>query len=671
MTPTVGSPSPLGPSIRPGGLNFAVYSSVAESVEVCVFTPDGEVRHRLPGHTGAVHHGFLPGLGSGARYGYRVTGRWDPSAGDFCDPEKLLTDPYAIGVELPGAWAPPSFTGAPGDSAATGIRSVALAAPPSASIRPRVPWADTVIYEANVKGLTAAHPAIPSRQRGTFAGVASDAVLHHLAGLGVTTIELLPTAAFVSEPLLVTRGLTQFWGYNPASFFAPHPAYATDGTAETAVAEFAAMVDRLHTWGLELIIDVVLNHTAEGPIDGPHLSWRGLDNRAYYRREDDGTYVNWTGTGNTFDLSSPPALEQAIAALHHWANLGVDGFRFDLATTLGRSSDSGFSTEASLIGRIDADPVLRGLKLIAEPWDLGDDGYQLSHFPDGWREWNDRFRDTARRFWRSEWEANGELMRRLSGSQDLFPSGSRAFHSSINYVTAHDGYTLRDLVSFEQRHNLANAEDNRDGHTNNLSWNSGVEGPSNDPAIRDLRDRRARSLLATLLLADGVPMVLAGDELGRTQGGNNNAYCQDNAVSWIDWPSADPRLVEFTADVIRLRSNRAIRWGWHTAAFFDASGQSLDPSVPGGHFLGILLGPERERTALLLLNGGHLPTRGRLPSHEAHREWVRALDTKNPSTTPATARDGDTVMVDGFSVQVYLRAPGTTGGPATAPPESS
>ncbi len=662
----VGSPAPLGPSVVATGLNFAVFSSVAEAIDVCVFGPDGETRHRLPGQTGSIHHGLVRGLAPGTRYGYRVVGPWDPKGGHFCDHSKVVLDPFALGVELPGRWSAASLTGSPGDSARSGLRSVALTAPTPGSVRPRVPWADTVIYEAHVKGLTIQHPTMSNELRGTFGAVASDPMLQHLIQLGVTTVELLPVAAFGSEPFLAPEGLRQYWGYNPVSFFAPHAAYGSDGSPEAALIEFVGMVDRLHDRGLEVIVDVVLNHTAEGPVSGPHVSWRGLDNAAYYRRAGGGGYLNMTGTGNTFDLSNDAALDQAMAALRHWASLGVDGFRFDLAPVLGRTADGWWSSTAPFFRAIGSDPVLLDLKCIAEPWDLGPEGYRLGDFPDGWREWNDQFRDGARRFWRSEWEALGGFVQRMSGSRDIFPESERPFHSTINYITSHDGFTMRDLVSYEERHNEMNGGANHDGHRDNLSWNTGHEGHTDDPAIRDLRQRRARSMLATVLLADGVPMLLAGDELGRTQHGNNNAYCQDNEISWVDWPAQDLPLTEFTAAVTRLRTKREIRWGWHAPVFFDARGEPIPSASAGGNFLGILLGPPRRRTALFLLNGGHIPTRVRLPVPDAHGMWVRVLDTADPAAPQLSVRGGETAMSAGFSFQVFFRndaSPGVPPGP--------
>ncbi len=660
-----GSPSPLGPSVGPGGLNVAVFSSVAEQVEVCVSTAAGEVRHVLAGRTGDVWHGLLPGMGAGTRYGLRVHGPWDPATGLFCDPDKLLLDPYAPGAEIPRRWPPEALTGSQGDSTGTGLRSVALPIPTPTSQRPGIAWSDTVIYETHVKGLTMEHPGVAAPLRGTFGGVSSPLILDRIQALGVTTLELLPVAAFASEPVLAREGLNQYWGYNPASFFAPHAPYASDGSPEAALIEFVGMVDALHDRGMEVILDIVLNHTAEGPVNGPSICWRGIDNRAYYRHTPEGHYADLTGTGNTFDLSSLPALEVTIAALRHWAALGVDGFRFDLATVLGRTREGAFSGGSGFFERIQADTDLNGLKLIAEPWDVGSDGYRLGHFPEGWREWNDRFRDDTRRFWRSEWDALGGFVRRLAGSRDVFPTARRPPQSSVNYVTAHDGFTLRDLVSYEQKHNDANGEANNDGHHDNLAWNTGHEGPTDDHGVRRLRERRTRSFLASLLLADGVPMLLAGDERGRTQFGNNNAYCQDNEISWMDWARGDDLLEAFVADTVRLRNDRAVKWGWHSPEAFGPSGDR-DPTSGGGHCVGILLGSPHLRTSLLLVNGGHLATRIRLPLPEAGGAWERRLDTTDPVMTPLSLRGGEAITVEGFSLQVFLR-PSTPGRPSTSP----
>lgn len=649
MRTDAGHPAPLGATVRDGGVEFAISSSVAERVELCLF--DGTTEERVPLEaSGAVHHGFVAGAGAGTRYGFRVHGPWDPATRAFCDPTKLLMDPWAVGIDPPSGWPTGSRTGEVGDSAGNGLRSVVLDVPIPRSARPFVPNDERVIYEAHVKGLTRRHPGVPPTLRGTFLGLASEPVLEHLTTLGVTTIELMPVAAFGTEPFVLQRGLTQYWGYNSISFFAPHAPYSSDGRPETAILEFVEMVDRLHARGFELILDVVVNHTVEGEENGPHCSLRGFDDAAYYRIGADGGYDNIAGTGNALDLSKPAALDLALGALRHWASLGVDGFRFDLASVLGRGTDGAFDADGPFLSAIGDDPALRSLHLIAEPWDLGPGGYRLGGYPRPWSEWNDRFRDDARRFWRSEWHALDSFARRVGGSTDVF--GDRAPEASINLVTSHDGYTLRDLVSYERRHNLANGEENRDGHHENLSWNTGHEGDTGDPSIRRLRDRRMRSLLATLLLSRGTPMLLAGDELRRTQWGNNNAYAQDNELSWIDWSQRSIALTSFVRFLVDLRHRMPLE---DEPIWFGADGRPSDLRG-GGHLFATLHGAA-ESSILVVWNGGHEDLLAHTPAPGGVERWHRLLDTTNEVSRPMQMKPGGVLRSRGFSVQVLGAQP--------------
>ena len=520
---------------------------MADAVELCLFDADGKqtATHDLPASSKGIWHGYLPGCKPGQRYGYRVKGPWRPEDGLRCNHNKLLIDPYcreiagdflwhdAVFDYIPGADIP---TMSPLDSAPFVPKSVVRSARESSSRkRPRIAWEDTVVYETNLHGFTMRHPAVPEAERGTFAGMRNREVLSYLRALGITSVELLPVQAYVDEHHLAKRGLRNYWGYNTLAFFAPMPRFAMNDPC----AEFREMVDAIHDAGLEVILDIAFNHTAESDQFGPTLSFRGLDNEAYYRLEpkDPGTYINDTGTGNTLNTDHPRAQALVLDSLRHWVGeMGVDGFRFDLASILGRHAD-GFSSEHPLLHTISEDSQLRHVKLIAEPWDPGPGGYQLGQFPDRWAEWNDKFRDTARRFWRGDPGMNGEFARRLHGSADVF--GDRGPFASVNFITAHDGFTLADVVSYEQRHNEANGENNRDGHAHNFSCNHGVEGPTDDDAIRLARRRHRLNLLATLFFSQGTPMLLAGDEFGHTQQGNNNAYAQDNEIGWLDWTILD------------------------------------------------------------------------------------------------------------------------------------
>ncbi|CAN5334706.1 glycogen debranching protein GlgX [soil metagenome] len=550
---TTGPGPPLGAHWDGAGTTVALWAPRADAVEVCRYDDAGaEIRSWLPERTGGVRHGYLPGVGPGQRYGVRVHG---PDS----NPAKLLIDPYARAIE--GAYQPHEAVldrTSDLDSAPHVPRGVVVddRFDWSGDRPPRVPWEDTVLYELHVRGFTMRHPDVPEGLRGTYAGLAHPAAIGHLTDLGVTSVQLLPVQHFVSEPRLLARGLSNYWGYNTLGFFAPHAGYAS---GSGPVAEFKAMVAALHAAGLEVILDVVYNHTAEGDEHGPTLSFRGIDEAAYYRRDAGGRYDDMTGCGNTLDTRRPQVLALVLDSLRYWVGeTHIDGFRFDLATALVRGS--------AFLAAVEQDPVLSQVKLIAEPWDLGEDGYRVGRFPPPWTEWNDQYRNTVRHFWAGGNGGVRELGYRLSGSSDLYPD--RRPHASVNYVTAHDGFTLRDLVSYQHKHNQDNGEDNRDGEEHNRSWNCGAEGESTDPAVLALRRRQTRNLLATLLLSAGVPMLTAGDELRRTQRGNNNAYCQDNEPSYLDWDlDAEARaLRDWTARLIALRQASPVL---RRQAFFD------------------------------------------------------------------------------------------------------
>src|SRR5690242_2630973 len=546
-----GLPYPLGATYDGGGTNFAIFSEVAERVELCLFDDDGRERAiDLPEREALVWHGYLPRVGPGQRYGYRVHGPYDPHAGLRCNPRKLLLDPYAKAIDGQIRWDEALFSYRFGDPLSYNDDDSGPYAAKSVVINPffdwandtplRVPFHQTVIYEAHVKGTTIRHPKIPADVRGTYSGLAHPTMIKHLRRLGVTAVELMPVHQFVQDSTLLDRGLTNYWSYNTIRFFAPHNAYAAFSQQGGQVQQFKAMAKALHQAGIEVILDVVYNHTAEGNHLGPTLSFRGIDNAAYYRLvdEDRQYYYDTTGTGNSLNARHHESLRLIMDSLRYWVTeMHVDGFRFDLAATLAREFHE-VDRLAAFFDLVNQDPIVSQVKLIAEPWDVGEGGYQVGGFPHLWTEWNGKYRDTVRDFWRGEPRVLGEFAARFTGSPDLYEVDGRRPIASINFVTAHDGFTLADLVSHNEKHNEANGEHNRDGESHNRSWNSGVEGPTDDPAVTALRARRARSFLATLLLSQGVPMLSHGDELGRTQGGNNNVYCQDNPISWIDWDEA-------------------------------------------------------------------------------------------------------------------------------------
>ncbi len=569
MQPWPGHSYPLGASYDGAGTNFALFSEVADKVELCLFDPDGsETQIPLTEVDGFVWHGYLPGVEPGQRYGYRVDGPYDPAQGLRCNPTKLLIDPYAKALDGPVQWDEAVFGYRFGDADSRNDTDSAPYVPKSVVVNPffdwgsdrppKIPYNETVIYEAHVRGLTVRHPEIPEDLRGTYSGVAHPAMIEHLQRLGVTAIELMPCHQYVNDHHLEEQGLSNYWGYNTIGFLAPHHGYAAEGHRPGAqVPEFKAMVRDLHDAGIEVILDVVYNHTAEGSDMGPTLSLRGIDNHAYYRLVDDDPryYMDYTGTGNSLNVRNPHTLQLIMDSLRYWVTeMHVDGFRFDLASTLAREFYD-VDRLSTFFDLVQQDPVISQVKLIAEPWDVGPGGYQVGNFPPLWTEWNGQYRDTVRDFWRGEAGTLGEFASRVTGSSDLYQEDGRRPYASINFVTAHDGFTLADLVSYNEKHNDANGEGGNDGESHNRSWNCGVEGPTDDAAVLELRARQQRNFLATLMFSQGTPMLLHGDELGRTQGGNNNVYCQDNEISWQDWSEAPKHadLITFTAGVSALR----------------------------------------------------------------------------------------------------------------------
>ena len=570
----------MGATYDGRGTNFSIFSEVAERVELCLFDAEGEeTRVDLPEQTAHCWHGYLPRIRPGQRYGFRVHGAYDPVHGPRCNPAKLLLDPYARAVEGDVTWDPAVFPYPLGHADGDGAADDSDSAPfvPRAVITdpkfnwgrdrpPRRPWHETVIYETHVKGLTFCHPDIPPRLRGTYSGLAHPVAIEHLSRLGVTAVELMPVHQFVNDHALAQRGLRNYWGYNSIGFFAPHNGYSSSGQRGEQVLEFKQMVKALHAAGIEVILDVVYNHTAEGNQLGPMLSFRGIDNAAYYRlvAQDPRYYMDYTGTGNSLNMRHPQVLQLVMDSLRYWVQeMHVDGFRFDLASALARVLHD-VDRLSAFFDLIHQDPVISQVKLIAEPWDVGEGGYQVGNFPVLWSEWNGKYRDCVRDYWRSEPGTLAEFALRFTGSPDLYESSGRRPSASIDFVTAHDGFTLRDLVSYNQKHNEANGEDNRDGENHNRSWNCGEEGPTSSPEVAALRARQQRNFLATMLLSQGVPMLLGGDEIGRSQGGNNNAYCQDSETSWYDWSRLDRIQLEFTRRLMDFRRRHPTfrRRGW-------------------------------------------------------------------------------------------------------------
>jgi glycogen operon protein len=668
---TQGRPNPLGASWTGLGVNFALFSAHATKVELCLFDLSGTTeleRIELPEYTNEVFHGFLPDARPGTIYAYRVHGPYDPEQGHRFNPNKLLLDPYALSHVGDLEWNPALFGYTIGhadadlsfderDSAAfmPKCRVVDPAFTWGDDRRPRIPWDRSLIYEAHVKGATMRHPALPEELRGTYAGLGSREMIRHIKSLGVTAVELLPIQFFLNDDYLLQKGLVNYWGYNSLGFFAPARRYAR--TPDFAFSEFKEMVARLHDAGLEVIMDVVYNHTAEGNELGPTLSFKGIDNASYYRLLPDRKryYINDTGTGNTVNLNHPRVLQMVGDSLRYWVNeMHVDGFRFDLGTILAREP-GGFDTESAFLKACMQDPVLSDVKLIAEPWDIGPGGYQVGNFAPGWAEWNDKYRDTVRGFWIGEEGKAADLGNRLSGSADLFDHRGRRPWASVNFIAAHDGFTLNDLVTYNDKHNEANGEENRDGHSHNRSFNHGAEGPTDDAGITAIRDQQIRNMLATLYLSQGTPMLLAGDEFGRTQQGNNNAYCQDNEISWLDWDWGDRnrKLVAFVERLASLRARFPIlrRGRFLTGEYNEASGskalawfkpggeemQAPDWQDPNTRCLACMLDGRaqetgirvaaHDQTLLLIVNAHDGIVDFKLPRSQDAKSWLRLLDT--------------------------------------------
>ena len=657
-----GKPYPLGPQIDARGANFALFSAHAEKVELCLFDEHGrrEVeRVALPEHTDGVWHGYLPEARPGLLYGYRVYGPYAPNEGHRFNPNKLLIDPYAreldgrfeisdlhFGYRVGSARGDLSFDRRDNARVVPKCRLVDESFTWGSDAQLRRPWHDTVIYEMHVAGFTKLNEAVEPRVRGTFAGLRSQAVIQHLTHLGVTAIELLPIHGFVDDRHLVERGLRNYWGYNSIAFFAPDPRYLVRGQHF----EFKQTVAALHAGGIEVILDVVFNHTAEGNEMGPTLCFRGIDNASYYWLSPDSRrhYVDFTGTGNSLNISHPRVLQMVVDALRYWTEvMHVDGFRFDLASTLARTRN-GFDPDAPFLDVLTQDPILAKVKLIAEPWDVGDGGYRVGGFPPGWSEWNDRYRDTMRRYWRGDGGIIGEVAARFAGSSDIYKRDGRRPRAGINFVTAHDGFTLQDLVSYNEKHNEANLEDNADGHSDNLSWNCGIEGPTDDEAIIALRRQQRRNFLATLLLSQGVPMLLAGDEVANSQNGNNNAYCQDNEIGWIDWSHkgvVGDDLCDFIARLVNIRndchlsSDRFLEGkarhggGNRDIAWFRADGQEMsepDWQFPDARFLAFVLDGVPYPT-LIFFNAHFEALSVVLPQVPNVKVWRTEIDTVDPA----------------------------------------
>jgi glycogen operon protein len=702
-----GRPYPLGATWDGGGVNFSLFSEHATAVALCLYDerdPGKEIRQiRIEQRTDQVWHVYVPGVRPGARYAYRVNGPYDPRQGHRFNPAKALLDPYAKAIAGTLDWSDTFFGYRIGDRAGDlkpDERDSAPYLPKSVVVDPtfdwegdRLPltrWSNTIIYEAHVKGFTRLHPEVPPELRGTYAGLGSPAVIRHLTDLGVTAVELLPVHHSVTEKHQADRGFTNYWGYNSIGFFCPDSRYSASGHLGQQVDEFKQMVKALHRAGIEVILDVVYNHTAEGNHLGPTLCFRGIDNAAYYRLspEDLRYHVDYTGCGNTLNMRHPRTIQLLMDSLRYWVlEMHVDGFRFDLAAALARELHD-VDRLSAFFDVVHQDPVISQVKLIAEPWDLGEGGYQVGNFPVGWAEWNGKYRDTIRRYWRGDEGQVAELGFRLTGSSDLYETGGRRPYASVNFVTAHDGFTLADLVSYNRKHNLANGEDNRDGTDDNGSWNGGVEGSTDDPRITALRERQMRNFLATLFLSQGIPMLASGDEMARTQRGNNNAYCQDNEISWLRWPATETgrRLMDFTRRLIRLKHANPV---FHRRTFFQ--GRRIQGSAvkdlawfrPDGHEMtdeewsnshsrcvGLRLSgdaieevddmgePIVGDTFLLLLNAHHEPVPFVLPAHEGPARWSPVLDTREWSVeaNPPFLGTGERYELAGRSLAVLRLA---------------
>jgi isoamylase len=704
-----GRPYPLGATWDGAGVNFAIFSEHATGVDLCLFDADDPGRQTrvipLVERTDLVWHVYLPEARPGLLYGFRVHGPYEPASGHRFNPAKVLLDPYAKAIAGTVDWNDALFgyrIGDPAEDLSRDERDDAAHVPKCVVVDPsftwgddrppRTPWHRTVIYEVHVKGFTARHPDVPPELRGKYAGLASPPAVEYLQHLGVTAVELLPVHHFVRDRRLTERGLTNYWGYNTIGFLAPDAQYASAGVRGEQVREFKTMVRTLHAAGIEVILDVVYNHTAEGNHLGPTLCFRGIDNAAYYRlvAEDRRYYMDYTGCGNTLNMMHPRALQLIMDSLRYWVlEMHVDGFRFDLAAALAREMHA-VDRLSAFFDLIHQDPVVSQVKLIAEPWDLGEGGYQVGNFPPGWAEWNGQYRDTIRRYWRGDGGQVADLGYRLTGSSDLYEPDGRRPSASVNFVTAHDGFTLVDLVSYDRKHNEANGEDNRDGTDDNLSWNCGVEGPTDDPAIVALRERQMRNLLATLLLSQGVPMLLGGDEVARSQQGNNNAYCQDSDMSWFAWPlsRAQRAQLEFVRRLIGLRLNHPV---FHRRRFFQgrriqgSEVKDLSWFRPDGRemtaeewqsgftrSLGLRLAgeaieegdergaPIRDDTFLLLLNAHHEPVEFVLPAHRPRVRWEPLLDTRAwaPPRAGRPLKAGDRYRLEGRSLAVLRQRAG-------------
>jgi isoamylase len=706
-----GTAYPLGATWDGAGTNFALFSEVAGQVELCLLEGDdpaqlAETRIGLTEVDGFVWHCYLPDVGPGQRYGYRVHGPYEPRRGHRCNPAKLLLDPYGKAVEGDVRWHEALFSYRFTDPSAMNTTDSAPFMPKNVVINPFFDWADdraprtpyheTVIYEAHVRGLTLRHPDVPPQQQGSYAGLAHPAVIEHLIKLGVTAVELMPVHQFVPEHDLAARGLTNYWGYNTIGFLAPHDRYSSSGQRGGQVGEFKAMVKALHEAGIEVILDVVYNHTAESDHRGPTLSFRGIDNAAYYQLRDDDKryYLDYTGCGNSLNVRHPHALQLIMDSLRYWVlEMHVDGFRFDLASALARELHK-VDRLAAFFDLVQQDPVVSQVKLIAEPWDVGEGGYQVGNFPPLWSEWNGQYRDAVRDFWRGRPDTLPQFASRLTGSSDLYETSGRRPFASINFVTCHDGFTLSDLVSYNHKHNEANAEGGADGSDDNRSWNCGVEGPTGDPAVNELRRRQRRNFLVTLFCSQGVPMLLAGDELGRTQLGNNNAYCQDNKISWVDWEHASQEkdLREFTRALAAFRRRHPV---FRRRRFFDhPDGRALDAPgdiawlTPSGRAmtdddwntgyakaLGVFLNGDaisepdprgervRDDTFLLLFSADSEPVTFTLPAARFGRNWTVVLDTASPAAPddppgaapPKPRRAGARVVLRAHSMMLLRR----------------
>jgi isoamylase len=701
-----GSPFPLGATLDANGVNFALFSAHATKVELCLFDEKGEKeldRIELPEYTDEIWHVHIAGLQAGAVYGYRVHGPYEPTQGHRFNPNKLLLDPYAKAYVGELKWDSAVFgytIGSEEGDLSYDERDSAAFMPKCQVVdqafswvhpsRVRVPWEHTIFYETHVRGYTKRHPGVPERLRGTFEGLGQREVIDHIKNLGVTSVELLPIHAFVNDSHLLEKGLTNYWGYNTIGFFAPDPRFFAQGPG--AIQELKQMIDRFHEADLEIILDVVYNHTAEGSELGATLSFRGIDNASYYRLmpEEQRYYINDTGTGNTLNLSHPRVLQMVMDSLRYWVTeMNVDGFRFDLATILAREP-GGFDYSSGFLKACRQDPILSSVKLIAEPWDCGPGGYQVGNFPPGWAEWNDQYRDTVREFWKGNEGIAPDLAARITASGDKFNHGGRRPWASVNFLTAHDGFTLHDLVSYNDKHNEANGEDNKDGSSNNHSWNCGVEGPTEDAEIRALRERQKRNMLATLLFSQGTPMIVAGDEFGRTQSGNNNAYCQDDDISWVNWDIDEDgqALIEFVRKLTTLRHTLPVlRRGRFLTGDYDEALQVSDVkwlnpngedigqehwSDPAMRCFGVVIDgraratgirrPASDATLLVVLNAYHDMVDFTLPDIPGSDQWTCLIDTNAPVRAElASYESGDTYQVTGRSMLLFsLQAKGPT-----------